>query len=76
MNSTAAIPCNVFPGSQNLSVRCGVNKQRESGRKDGNTCFTGIKFQIVKILSGIVSSEEIDTVLERIFYFLMTRLVK
>ena len=45
-----------------------TNNQRASGCKDEIACITGIKFQKIKTLSGIVSSGEKNTVLERAFF--------
>ena len=45
-----------------------TNKQRAGSCKDEIACIPGIKFQKIKTLSGIVSSGEKNTVLERAFF--------
>jgi len=52
------------------------NKQRAGSCKDEIACITGIKFQKIKTLSGIVSSGEKTLFLKGSFFFLMTRHVK
>ena len=44
------------------------NKQRAGCCKEEIACITGSKFQKIKTLSGIVSSGEKNTVLERAFF--------
>jgi len=53
-----------------------TNNQRAGCCKDEIACITGIKFQKIKTLSGIVSSGEKTLFLKGSFFFLMTRQVK